>query len=143
MKTNAKYAITGALAALISLPFAPASASSHREAPAITETPKVDGTDFYMFRSYEPGRARLVTLIANYQPLQVPGGPNYFTMDPDAIYEIHVDNNGDAIEDLTYQFDFDNTLANGTGVTLNVGGKTLPIALRQPVPSPRPRRQSG
>jgi len=27
--------------------------SSHREAPFITEVPKVDGTDFYMFRSYE------------------------------------------------------------------------------------------
>jgi len=46
----------------------PAFASSHREAPAITETPKVDGTDFYMFRSYEPGREGWVTFIANYQP---------------------------------------------------------------------------
>ena len=45
--------------------------------------PKVDGTDFYMFRSYEPGRADYVTLIANYLPLQdAYGGPNYFTMDP-------------------------------------------------------------
>ena len=68
-------------------------ASSHREAPAITETPKVDGTDFYMFRSYEPGRSGFVTFIANYQPLQdAYGGPNYFTMDPDALYEIHIDN---------------------------------------------------
>lgn len=106
-------------------------ASSHREAPAITETPKVDGTDFYMFRSYEPGRSDYVTFIANYQPLQHPyGGPNYFTMDPDAIYEIHVDNDGDAVEDLTFQFDFDNNLAGGTGVTLDIDGKTLSIPLR-------------
>lgn len=109
----------------------PALASSHREAPAITETPKIDGTDFYMFRSYEPGRGRFVTFIANYQPIQAPyGGPNYFTMDPDALYEIHIDNDGDAIEDITFQFDFDNNLANGTGVTLDIGGKSLPIALR-------------
>ena len=109
----------------------PALASSHREAPAITETPKIDGTDFYMFRSYEPERARFVTFIANYQPIQAPyGGPNYFTMDPDAIYEIHIDNDGDAIEDFTFQFDFDNNLNDGTGVTLDIGGKTLPIALR-------------
>jgi hypothetical protein len=93
--------------------------------------PKVDGTDFYMFRSYEPGRAGFVTFIANYQPLQDPyGGPNYFTMDPDAIYEIHVDNNGNAAEDITFQFRFTNTLRGGNGVTLNVGGKTLPIPLR-------------
>ncbi|WP_189499553.1 DUF4331 domain-containing protein [Algimonas arctica] len=108
-----------------------AMASSHREAPSITETPKVDGTDFYMFRSYEPGRAGYVTFIANYQPLQAPyGGPNYFTMDPDALYEIHIDSDGDAVEDLTFQFDFDNNLVNGTGVTLDIGDKTLAIPLR-------------
>ena len=55
-------------------------ASSHREAPGITKTPKVDGTDFYMFRSYEAGSAGFVTLLANYQPLQDSyGGPNFFT----------------------------------------------------------------
>jgi len=106
-------------------------ASSHREAPGITETPKVDGTDFYMFRSYEAGRQGYVTFLANYQPLQTPyGGPNYFTMDPDAIYEIHVDNDGDAVEDITFQFNFDNNLANGRGVTLDIDGKTLSIPLR-------------
>ena len=55
-------------------------------------------------------------------------------MDPDAIYEIHIDNDGDAKEDLTFQFKFTNTLRNGTGITLNVGGKTLPIALRHAGP---------
>ena len=86
-------------------------ASSHREAPFITEVPKVDGTDFYMFRSYEPGREAFVTLIANYLPLQdAYGGPNYFDLDEDAIYEIHIDNNGDAIEDLTFQFNFSDML---------------------------------
>ncbi|MCP3139795.1 DUF4331 domain-containing protein [Pyxidicoccus xibeiensis] len=100
-----------------------ALASSHREAPFITEMPKVDSTDFYMFRSYETGRQDYVTLIANYLPLQdAYGGPNYFTLDPDALYEIHVDNNGDATEDLTFQFRFTNTLANnGNGVSLNIG----------------------
>ena len=111
---------------------APSWASSHREAPAITEKPKVDGTDFYMFRSYEQGREGFVTFIANYQPLQDGyGGPNYFTMDPDALYEIHVDNNGDAIEDITYSFMFDNNLTNdGNGITLDIDGVTLPIPLR-------------
>src|SRR5215475_5509222 len=84
-----------------------ALASSHREAPFLTENPKVDGTDFYMFRSYETGRDAYVTLIANYLPLQDPyGGPNYFELDSKGIYEIKIDNDGDGIEDITFQFRF-------------------------------------
>lgn len=106
-------------------------ASSHREAPGITKSPKTDSTDFYAFRSYEPGREDYVTLIANYQPLQDPGGgPNYFTLDPDAVYEIHIDNVGDAKDHLVYQFKFSNTLQNG-GLSLNIGGTNVPTALRQ------------
>lgn len=86
-------------------------ASSHREAPFITKMPKVDGTDFYMFRSYETGRDGFTTLIANYLPLQdAYGGPNYFDLDDDAVYEIHVDNTGDALEDLTFRFQFEDRL---------------------------------
>ncbi len=101
--------------------FAPALfvPSSHREAPNITRMPKVDATDFYMFRSYETGRQDYVTIVANYQPLQAPyGGPNYFTLDPDALYEIHIDNTGDGIEDLTFQFRFTNSLQD---IGLDVG----------------------
>ena len=94
----------GALSAAMLCLAVGAQASSHREAPFITTVPKVDATDFYMFRSYEAGRDGMVTLIANYLPLQDGyGGPNYFAMDPNALYEIHVDNNGDAKEDLTFQ----------------------------------------
>ena len=79
-----------------------AIASSHAEAPFIKQYPKVDATDYYLFNSYEAYRDDYVTLIANYRPLQPPfGGPSYFSMDPNALYEIHVDNNGDAIEDIT------------------------------------------
>ena len=108
-------------------------ASSHREAPFITTQPKVDATDFYLFRSYEPGRSDYVTVIANYLPLQdAYGGPNYFSLDPNALYEIHIDNDGDAREDLSFQFRFRNTLAaGGNGVSLNVGGKQVAIPLIQ------------
>jgi len=125
------------MAAAVSLALAAlaggAQASSHREAPFITTVPKVDGSDFYMFRSYEAGRSEFVTLIANYIPLQdAYGGPNYFAFDPNALYEIHVDNNGDAKEDLSFQFRFKNTLAgNGAGVSLNIGGKSVGIPLIQ------------
>ncbi len=131
--------IKTAAAALAAIPLAlavawgPSQASSHREAPFITTVPKVDATDFYMFRSYEAGRSDHVTLIANYLPLQdAYGGPNYFALDPNALYEIHVDNNGDAKEDITFQFRFRNTLAgNGAGVSLDVGGKQVGIPLIQ------------
>lgn len=124
MATLLKSALALAIAAA-ALP--QAMASSHREAPFITKHPKADATDFYMFRSYEAGREQFVTLIANYQPLQEPyGGPNYFMMDPDALYEIHIDNDGDAREDLTFQFRFTNTNKNST---FTVGGQKVAIPL--------------
>lgn len=105
----------------------PAMASSHREAPFITRHPKVDATDFYMFRSYQAGRGDYTTLIANYVPLQdTYGGPNFFSMDPDALYEIHIDNTGDAREDLTFQFRFTNT---NKDAKFTVGGKQVSIPL--------------
>lgn len=108
------------------------NASSHREAPFITEMPKVDGTDFYMFNSYEAGREGYVTLLANYIPLQEPGGgPNYYSMDDDALYEIHIDNNADAVEDITFQFRFNDEIR---GIALNVDGEGVPIPLKQAGP---------
>lgn len=114
-----------------------ARASSHREAPFVTERPKVDATDFYLFNSYEPGREGFVTAIANYQPLQAPyGGPNYFTMDPQARYEIKFDRDGDAKEDVTFRFVFTNTLRD---IALSVGTdasntKVVSVPLRNVAP---------
>jgi hypothetical protein len=119
-------------AALLAAPAAAGELlSSHREAPAITETPKVDGTDFYFFRSYETGQEDMLVLVANFLPLQDPyGGPNYFTLDPDARYEIHVDNDGDAVEDVTFRFAFDSLLRD---VALSIGDpgeeKTVSVPL--------------
>jgi hypothetical protein len=105
----------------------PASASSHREAPFLTNSPKVDGTDFYMFRSYAPGRSGFVTMIANFIPFQDPqGGPNFYQFDQNALYEIHVDNNGDAKEDISFQIRFKNTSKR---TALNIGGKQVLIPL--------------
>jgi hypothetical protein len=142
MKTPKGFKL-GLLAAAAACAAGVSLASSHREAPFITTSPKVDATDFYMFRSYEGvagngsgGRSDFVTLIANYQPLQGPyGGPNYFSMDPNALYEIHVDNNGDAAEDITFQFRFNNKLNN---VALPIGSgatqKSVAIPLIQAGP---------
>ena len=123
MKFRSGILVSAVVAALTATAPMLATASSHREAPNITRLPTVDSTDFYMFMSYEPGRNGYVTLLANYVPLQDPyGGPNYFALDPAAIYEIHIDNNGDAREDITFQFNIDNDLANnGRGLTVPVG----------------------
>jgi hypothetical protein len=136
-----RNAVVSALcAATLPLLLAPivASGSSHREAPNITRWPGADSTDFYLFNSYEAGRAGYVTIIANYVPLQDPyGGPNYFALDPAVLYELHIDNDGDAQEDLTFQFRFNNRLANnGKGLTLDIGdekGVAVPLKNIGPV----------
>src|SRR4249920_3977826 len=82
-----------------------AVASSHREAPAIAGMPRVDATDFYMFRSYEPGRSAYVTFLANYIPFQDPqGGPNFYNMDENAIYKINIDTNGSGRPSMVFTF---------------------------------------
>jgi hypothetical protein len=128
MHTFVKHALGMAVLGTLAGALAPAAlASSHREAPFVTQSPKVDGTDFYMFRSYETGREGFVTLIADYIPLQdAYGGPNYFAMDPNALYEIHIDNNGDAKEDITFQFRFTNT---NKDTKLTIGDKSVSIPL--------------
>jgi hypothetical protein len=140
MKLNSRLLLGTVLAGTIAGAATAVWASSHREAPAIANMPAVDSTDFYMFRSYEPGREDYVTLIANYIPLQAPyGGPSYFVLDNSAIYELHIDNTGDGVEDLTFQFNFDSRLLDqvpggpddNLGFALNIGGQTVGIPLRQ------------
>ncbi|HEY1284252.1 MAG TPA: DUF4331 domain-containing protein [Steroidobacteraceae bacterium] len=131
MATQVRRAVALTIAAAALLPLT-AFGSSHREAPNITRMPAVDSTDFYLFNSYEPGRDGYVTLLADYIPLQDPyGGPNYFAMDPTALYEIHVDNDGDAKEDLTFQFRFTNRLGNNNnGIKLGIGGSQVAVPLK-------------
>ena len=106
-QTTVKKALQKLLFAAGTLAAANVFASSHREAPQITATPKLDGADFYMFNSYETGRSNFVTFVADYLPLQSPyGGPNYFKLETNGVYEIHIDNNGDALPHITFQFQF-------------------------------------
>ena len=88
-------------------------ASSHREAPLIVADPLADNTDTYAFRSTESGRNGFVTLIANWIPFQEPsGGPHFYKFDDTVLYEIYVDNTGDGVEDVTYQFRFNTKFKN-------------------------------
>jgi hypothetical protein len=94
--------------------------SSHREAPEISKDPVADNTDVYAFVS--PDKPHTVTLIANYIPLEGPaGGPNFYEFGDDVLYEIHIDNDGDGIADITYQFLFQTTLQNPDTFLYNTG----------------------
>ncbi len=80
-------------------------ASSHREAPLISNDPLADNTDLYAFRC--PDDTNFVTIIANYIPFQLPeGGPNFATFGTDIRYEIHIENDGSTGDDITYRFTF-------------------------------------
>lgn len=102
----ASVAIASLLVALLVV--APVvNASSHRDSPFISEDPAADNTDVYVFVSPEPGREEYVTILANWVPLQEPAnGPNFYRLSDFVNYEIHIDVDGDAHPDLTYQFKF-------------------------------------
>jgi hypothetical protein len=115
-----KIALFGVMAVLVVFQMLPGKASSHREAPLISQDPTADNTDLYAFVS--PDRPNTVTIIANYIPLESPaGGPNFPAFDDNVLYEIHVDNNGDAREDLSYQFRFKTETRNPDTFLYNVG----------------------
>jgi hypothetical protein len=80
-------------------------ASSHREAPLISEDPTADNTDLYAFRS--PDDPSTLTIVSNWIPGEDPAaGPNYYTFSQTARYNIYVDRNGDGRPDVTYAFRF-------------------------------------
>jgi hypothetical protein len=97
-----------------------ARASSHAEAPLISEDPQADNTDLYAFRS--PEKPDKLVVIANFIPLEEPGGgPNYKLFSDNVLYEIKVDRNNDGYEDLAFQFRFA-TKIQTTGTFLNFLG---------------------
>jgi hypothetical protein len=96
------------------------SGSSHREAPLIAQDQYADDTDVYAFIS--PNNPDNVVLVGNWVPLLLPAsGPNFYKFSDDVLYEIRVDNNGDAIPDVFYQFDFETTIQNGKTFLYNTG----------------------
>ena len=136
-------------------------ASSHSEAPGTASAPAADVTDFYMFQCYEPGREDYTCFMMNARPLQNAfAGPNYFTLSDDHFFEIYIDNDGDANEDITYQFFVGNSLGGEQvevpfvsdeddcviyqrgaapppltvmkhgGIALNIGGRDIPVPLK-------------
>ncbi len=103
-----------ALLAICCVSILPIMASSHAEAPLTSMDRYADGTDVYAFRSYETGRENFVTLLANFIPFQDPsGGPQFYRFDDTVLYEIKIDNTGDGLEDVVYQFEFTTQIRRG------------------------------
>ncbi len=97
-----------------------AVASSHREAPMIIADPEADNTDVYTFVS--PDKPDTVTMIADFNPFENPGnGPHFYRFGDDVLYEIHVDNVGDAQSHITYQFRFTTQILNPNSSDYNAG----------------------
>jgi hypothetical protein len=97
-----------------------AFASSHAEAPLISQDPRADNTDLYAFVS--PDNTNTVTMIADYIPLEAPAsGPNFYSFDDTVLYEIKIDNNGDGRPDLAYQFRFNTATRNPNTFLYNTG----------------------
>jgi Domain of unknown function (DUF4331) len=106
----------------------PANAASHREAPLIANDPPADITDFFMFRSTQPGQGDKVDLIMDVIPGEEPSsGPNYYNFDPSVAYTFHVDNDKDGkADDVKFEFRFTSEIrgaVNALGLPLSyVGG---------------------
>ena len=97
-----------------------AFASSHAEAPLISQDPRADNTDLYAFVS--PDNTNTVTMVANYIPLESPAsGPNFYSFDDTVLYELKIDNSGDGQPDIAYQFRFNTTTRNPNTFLYNTG----------------------
>jgi hypothetical protein len=104
-------AVLAAVAATLAGRAAPpaAEAASHREAPLISLDPAADITDFFFFRSYEPGMQDRVVLIMDVMSEEPSSGPNYWNFDPSVVYSFSLDNDRDgAADDVSFEFRFRN-----------------------------------
>src|SRR3982751_4660447 len=119
IKLSSSSTLAAAIAGL-ALGAQPAAASSHREAPAIAEDPFVDNTDVYAFIS--PNNPSNLVIVADYVPLLLPAsGPNFYKFSDSARYEVHIDNDGDAVPDLSYRWTFRSHRKNGATFLYNTG----------------------
>ncbi|HUR98532.1 MAG TPA: DUF4331 domain-containing protein [Pyrinomonadaceae bacterium] len=110
-------AVLAAFSVILGVTGTTAKASSHAEAPMTSMDRYADNTDVYAFRSTEAGRLGFATIIANFIPFQDPsGGPQFYRFDDSVLYEIKIDNTGDGVPDVTYQFQFTTQIVNSSTV---------------------------
>jgi hypothetical protein len=109
------HRITGSAAALGALTLVRlASASSHREAPAISFDPAADNTDLWAWVSND---LSTLYVVAAYNPLEEPsGGPNFHKFSDEVLYQIHIARGDQSLDDvLTYDIRFKTSPIAGAG----------------------------
>ena len=112
--------VLGVAIALAASSLVVAGASSHREAPLISEDPVADNTDTYAYVA--PDQPNKVTIVGNWIPLEEPaGGPNFPRFGEDVVYRFKVDNDGDAVSNVTYEFRFQTRIRNSDTFLYNTG----------------------
>ena len=97
-----------------------AVASDHQDTADVELNPKQDMTDFYAF----PTTAGRIALVLNSQPFISPAAVATASFDKNLLYQIKVDNSGDAMEDLVFQVTFKGT---GAAQTVEVRGPLAPV----------------
>ena len=121
--TSVLFALLLLLSSVLVSSISNVSASSHREAPLIARDPLADTTDLYAFVS--PDKPDTVTIIGAWIPFEGPqGGPYYYSFADDVVYELHVDNVGDAKAHIAYRFTFQSTIAKDATFLYNTGPVT-------------------
>ena len=117
----AAAALAAVAAALVGPGPGNGTASSHREAPLISEDPVADNTDLYAFVS--PDKPDTVTIIANYIPLEEPaGGPNFYELRRRRpLRDQHRQHTATASEDITYSSGSRTEIRNPNTFLYNTG----------------------
>ncbi len=124
-KTGLVLAGTLVATSVIAVWSGPANASSHREAPAISQDPQADNTDVYAFR--DTTDPTMLNIVANFIGVEDPnGGPNFIRFSDDVTYSVNVDSDGDVVNDITYNFRFRTTITNPDTFLYNTGQITSP-----------------
>jgi len=115
LDTQPRKPLIGIIALSLGMAYTSLFASSHMDAPQITNDDPANTTDVYAFVSQREGSKFLSTALAVY-PFEEPGiGPNAYDFDPNVRYQIHVSRGQDLTigrPSFTYRFDFETQFKN-------------------------------
>lgn len=107
--------LLAALGAAGALATRAALGSDHQDTPEVELSPRLDINDVYAFPGSDESRIAIV--VTTQSPI-TPAGTAAARFDPNALYQIKIDNTGDAVEDLVLQLQFDDVTGGGQRVAL-------------------------
>lgn len=87
-------------------------ASDHQDTPEVELNPRMDINDVYAFPGSSADRIALILTTSS------PIAGTSASFDPDLLYQLKVDNSGDAIEDLVFQVTFDGGVGSAQRYTV-------------------------